>query len=293
MNYISICSIFKNESHYLEEWLNYHILVGIQHFYLYNNDSEDIEKSQKIINKFSDKITLNHINGTNRQYDVYNHCINTYKNNRWIAMIDLDEFLVPNEADIKSLLCRYEYFPGLGINWLMFGSNGHENVIDNNYSVINRFTRCSIVEEKEDYSLSSTIFNANSHIKSIVDPNRTINFSNPHFAKYKNSELACDENYNIISGQHFHLGYAGTRFVSHNYFQLNHYFMKSWEEFYKRKSYPTPDTNVILDVYKKENIRNTFEENNRIGKYKDFHYNPKGGFNMCENYKILNVLNEL
>ncbi len=39
--YISICSIFKNEAKYFEEWLEYHLMIGVDHFYLYNNFSED------------------------------------------------------------------------------------------------------------------------------------------------------------------------------------------------------------------------------------------------------------
>src|SRR5438132_10410475 len=38
---ISICAIFKNEAPYLKEWIEFHRLVGIDHFYLYNLGSTD------------------------------------------------------------------------------------------------------------------------------------------------------------------------------------------------------------------------------------------------------------
>ena len=38
---LTITAIFKNEGHYLKEWLDYHLLAGVEHFYLYNNDSTD------------------------------------------------------------------------------------------------------------------------------------------------------------------------------------------------------------------------------------------------------------
>lgn len=38
---ISLCLIFKNEAPFLKEWLDYHLTVGIDHFYLYNNNSDD------------------------------------------------------------------------------------------------------------------------------------------------------------------------------------------------------------------------------------------------------------
>jgi len=38
---ISLCLIFKNEAPFLKEWLDYHLSIGIDHFYLYNNNSDD------------------------------------------------------------------------------------------------------------------------------------------------------------------------------------------------------------------------------------------------------------
>src|SRR4029077_12293973 len=37
----SICAIFKNEAAYFREWLEYNLLIGVDHFYLYNNGSTD------------------------------------------------------------------------------------------------------------------------------------------------------------------------------------------------------------------------------------------------------------
>lgn len=41
-----ICAIFKNEARYLKEWVEYHRMVGVEHFYLYNNDSTDNYKEE-------------------------------------------------------------------------------------------------------------------------------------------------------------------------------------------------------------------------------------------------------
>ena len=38
---LSICAIFSNESPFLNEWIEYHRLVGVDHFYLFNNGSND------------------------------------------------------------------------------------------------------------------------------------------------------------------------------------------------------------------------------------------------------------
>ena len=39
MHYFSLCAIAKNEDHYIEEWLCFHRAVGVQHFFIYDNDS--------------------------------------------------------------------------------------------------------------------------------------------------------------------------------------------------------------------------------------------------------------
>ncbi|MBD3879586.1 MAG: glycosyltransferase family 2 protein [Quinella sp. 1Q5] len=38
---VVIVSILKNERHYLKKWLDYHLLAGVDHFYLYDNKSAD------------------------------------------------------------------------------------------------------------------------------------------------------------------------------------------------------------------------------------------------------------
>src|SRR5579864_7571033 len=38
---LSICAIFKNEAKYLKEWIEFHRLIGVDHFYLCNNNSTD------------------------------------------------------------------------------------------------------------------------------------------------------------------------------------------------------------------------------------------------------------
>ena len=39
--YLSVCAIYKNEARYLAEWLEFHLLAGVEHFFLYDNNSTD------------------------------------------------------------------------------------------------------------------------------------------------------------------------------------------------------------------------------------------------------------
>ena len=46
-HFLSFVTNFKNEQAYLKEWLDYHIQVGVDHFYLFNQDGS--EESRKIL----------------------------------------------------------------------------------------------------------------------------------------------------------------------------------------------------------------------------------------------------
>jgi hypothetical protein len=44
----SICLIIKDENEYINEWLDWHIKIGFEHFYIYDNGSKiTIESSVK------------------------------------------------------------------------------------------------------------------------------------------------------------------------------------------------------------------------------------------------------
>ena len=140
-NYISICTIFKNESHNLQEWIEFHKLIGIDHIYLYNNDSSDNYK--EIIQPYIDNgfVTLTEWPYKHAQMAAYEDCYTKNRDNTfWLAFIDMDEFICPKyEYDIKDWIRKYEGYPSVAMYWQMFGTAG---IMKADYSklVIERFT---------------------------------------------------------------------------------------------------------------------------------------------------------
>jgi hypothetical protein len=108
---LAMCTMFKNEAPFLKEWIEYHRMIGVEHFYLYNNDSDDdfdavlkpyIEKN---IVELIDWHSCPEHGSWDRKYDTFipyqisafNDC---FKNralgkSQWVAVIDVDEFIVP------------------------------------------------------------------------------------------------------------------------------------------------------------------------------------------------------
>jgi len=127
---LSICAIFKNEARYLKEWIEYHKLVGIDHFYLYDNGSRD--RSLEILLPYIKEGLVTCVPWPDRvpnhdEKNVANWALSTQlpayenaakyrglKDTRWLVFIDVDEFLVPVQGDtISDVLERYDEYPGL------------------------------------------------------------------------------------------------------------------------------------------------------------------------------------
>ena len=142
---LAIVAIFKDEAPYLREWLDYHLLAGAEHFYLYNNDSSD--DYEKVLAPYveAELVTLIDWSGKLMQMPAYNDALKRFKFFcRYMAFIDLDEFIYPktNRSIVEvtdEILSRDEQAQALAVNWQIFGSNGHETA-DFSRGVLERFT---------------------------------------------------------------------------------------------------------------------------------------------------------
>ena len=126
---LSICAIFKDEASYIKEWIDYHLLVGVDHFYLYNNNSSDDYSS--ILKPYIEKglVTLEQWPYTPGQMSAYYDCIENNRNDsNWISFIDLDEFIVPQKkSNINDVLVKFKRRPFVVAYWKYFGASGKIN----------------------------------------------------------------------------------------------------------------------------------------------------------------------
>lgn len=128
-NDLAIVAIMKNEGSYLQEWIEYHKLVGVSKFYLYDNESSDDTK--KILAPYikSGLVEYVYFPGQKRQLPAYEDCIKKHKNDaKWLAVIDLDEYIVPVKYDsvVDFLNGQKSNVAQIIIPWVIFGSNGHK-----------------------------------------------------------------------------------------------------------------------------------------------------------------------
>ena len=140
---VSICAIFKNESAYLKEWIDYHLLIGVDHIYLYNNFSDDnyMEILSDYINKGVVELTEWPIQYG--QLTAYNDCYLKSKDETlWLGFIDIDEFINLQRYDcIKVFLEKFKKYPSVLLCWRIFGTSGHLKE-DNSQLIMERYTSC-------------------------------------------------------------------------------------------------------------------------------------------------------
>lgn len=141
--YFSLVLIFKDEAPYLREWIEYHLMLGVNHFYLYNNNSSD--HYMTVIQPYVDRklITLVEWPDYPGQYSAYLHWYKSYRQeSHWVSFIDADEFLCPiSDASLSEVMARYEKYPVVLTYWKLFGTNG-QLTHDDNRLVIEQYTHC-------------------------------------------------------------------------------------------------------------------------------------------------------
>lgn len=211
--YLAVCCIIKDENEYLEEWLDYHTSIGVEHFFIYDNGSKSPVKTFVQSLPWRDAITVTEMPGVNKHVKAYQHCLDHFGGrSRWIAFIDMDEFIVPkNESgNLPDLLKKYESYGGLGLSWQIFGSSGHVGKPAG--SQLQNFVK------KADVN-----FDPNRHIKTIVQPQHVAAAWKSHCFRYKPGYFCVNEHLVPIDDSKAD--------VSVDTVQLNHYYCRSLEEY--------------------------------------------------------------
>ena len=126
--FMSIACIIKNEGPYLREWLEYHKLIGVEHFYVYDNESSD--NTKEVLQPYIDAgdVTYIYFPGRDRQDSAYCHATAHFgQETRWMAVVDLDEFIVLHEKDnLRDFMAEYADCSQISLHWVIYGSSGHE-----------------------------------------------------------------------------------------------------------------------------------------------------------------------
>lgn len=216
-----ICSIIKNEHRYLKEWIDYHLNLGVDEIYLY----EDIEsKSHKdIIKEYNNVFIIElkeclkydfNIQGMILQILLYKAFLKRCKEYNladWILFIDIDEYLTFDDSyNLAKLEKEYENYPGVLLSWKMYNANGYikrpkGKIVD-------------IYKETSDFLKANEI---KYQFKSLVNVHKCIGMHNHHQA---------------VGAVHTNGESSGYELPVYNKAWLRHYYTKSFEDWQEKLS---------------------------------------------------------
>jgi hypothetical protein len=257
---IAITCVFQNESRWLKEWIEYHRLIGVDHFYLYNHLSSDQYMpvldpyiKEGIVELFDFKApTLNF-----RQHEIYNHTLGLAKDHtKWLAIIDTDEFIVPKATnDLKEYLRIFpETVGALDISWVCFGTSNIWSLMPGELLIEKLYLRAPVSDIVNKWQ------------KMIVRPNAVKSCLNEHYCSYLQGYRKI--NLTPRSRKGSPLDEAAVQGI-----RIHHYLFRTKEFFYRIKLRRLKNWNCndfkVLDINEYLNILN------KIPDYSIFKYVPR------------------
>lgn len=256
---LALCVIIKDEKNLEEFILYYWATQGIQHFYIYDNDSKISIKERLNLYLFTKICTIIDYPGKYRQMDAYNHCLKNYGNDtEWLLIVDGDEYICPFiHNSLSDFLNDYKDSHAIGINWVFFGTSFHDKKQEG--MIIDNYRYTSNIQDK--------------HIKSVFKPEFVKNISNPHFVNLYYPSKYIDPKNNTISGP-----------FNNNYtidiIQLNHYYTRSIEDSYEKQKRGKADDNKNYIIPHLHGLYNDFKNDFIANKYLQI---------MIKTFEIVNI----
>ena len=227
-----ILTVIKNEHEYLDEWIQYHLDLGIDHIFIF--EDIDSESHKGITDKYESEVTLQSINNilneserktaielkrtkTKSVHFIYvknglEYLKTQHKEYDWCFVIDCDEFITLEEDNLNNIFSLYNSYDAVVLQWKIYGAAGIIKKPDYSKSgVVNTYLEefKGNVPEKE-YALSKTCYNLKTFDKSYFwnphQPSNSCNWCRTDFTKNRN-------------------------IPSYSNIFIRHYITKSWEEY--------------------------------------------------------------
>lgn len=236
--YLSLCCIIKDEDEAIEEWVAFHLSVGVDYIIVVDNGPS--RSLPDILAPYRQTGAVELFTFTARgeqQQRAYERVIKKMAGKtRWLGFIDVDEFLFPVAADsLPEVLHGFEDVAGVSVNWVSYGSNGHDKQPDG--FVIDNFTDRGELDHVFPWprlrqkhlpeSDPEAYLPMNTHVKTILDPARVKNFRTAHHFSFLPGYICVTENREPISE-------PVSKRVSVEKLRINHYWSKSLADIHRK-----------------------------------------------------------
>jgi hypothetical protein len=258
---VAIVTQFRDEARYLKEWIEFHLLVGVDKFYMVNHMSKDnpldvlqpyIDKGIVIYAEINEEFTNWEKSGFHNEVNLVNNCMPVIHgllrcaDADWVMFLNVDEFLYPTHKDnIKDELIEYHDNIGqVSVNWRLMGNSNYE--LKHGELLTDKLIKCA----NED---DGTKYDHQRHVKSLVRKEAYEYMASVHWNEIRPGYLTCDGDgdvWNIAEERH------QTNKTVYNRLAINHYILRD-----------LTFTQQKLDIYKawgrqidEEEYRNAYND---------------------------------
>ena len=212
---LGICCIAKNEDKYIEEFIAYHLKLGFDHIYVFQNNWRH---KPGVFDEYYN-VSWYVQDGEQQQLNAYNRfmtdpCLGAAYLD-WVAFIDVDEFLCVRTGEpVREVLRRYANAPALSVNWRLFGSSGLKYDGKEN-SVLKRFTKCQATLNRHVKQLVNLKFMRDNGMygKALM--------TNPHHGNFASVNQEC----RLVRGP-----FNQDNLQAEHPLEINHFAVKTWDE---------------------------------------------------------------
>ncbi len=209
-HYLCVAAIARDEGRYFKEWIDYHRLVGVEKFFIYDNQSKD--DTYQVLKPYIDAgiVEYTYVEGDGIQNEVNYYAVcHARDKTKWLAVIDLDEFIMPvADKTIPDFLHRFSPRTAqIFMRWCLYGSSGHVK------------RPAGLVIENYKYRKRDNSDEAN---KIIVNPRLVCGCTSAHAFDVVGRSV--DESGRVVSPAPVIPG------LTQNIIRVNHYRCKSWQD---------------------------------------------------------------
>jgi hypothetical protein len=264
---LTFCTMIKNEAKYIREWVEFHSLLGVHRFIIFDNESKDSphlslngtaadvtivrwppvpwadndNPHKKDCEAYTSRVKLDWWAYASCQRAAFHVCArNERGRSRWIAAVDIDEFFLPkyDEDGLHSLpdaLTRYEHLDGFLQVPFHYGTSGYQNAIGDDELMI----ETHLLRADREYP---------GNYKEFANPSHIVTYNSVHMATHDRATQNMYRELLLTPREHAHIRFNHYRFRSVE--EARHKGVKNmneelWHEIQKWNSVSTYDPYMI------------------------------------------------
>lgn len=227
---LSVIAIFQNEDRFLKEWIDFYRVMGVEHFYLFNNISDD--NYLAVLQPYIDQGMVelfdwpyasrpgSESDWTRIQSSAYRQGLDSARGqSKWAALVDTDEFMFPRqEVNLVEFLKNYEECSSVLVNWQVFGTSNVAKIPDNQLMIETLLMQSAVDAEM------------NTFCKSLVRPEKVKYCNDPHAVIHYPWSYSVDPDKHVFRWK-FHKLHP----VKIDKIRVNHYWSRDEEFFFTNK----------------------------------------------------------